>query len=103
MEGRPCIFEGNLFSVADFDGLTPPSQMVFDTASFWVRMYNLPLACMGREIGEQLVSTVGRVEEVDTVVDGIGWGEYLRVKIQINVMNADVTIEGKDEFDSLSI
>lgn len=49
-------------------------------------MYNLPLACMGRETGRSLGATVGFVEEVDTGVDSFRWGEYLRVKIWINLM-----------------
>ena len=46
-EGRPWVFEGNLFLVKDFDGRTSPLEFTFDRASFWVRMTNLPLACMG--------------------------------------------------------
>jgi hypothetical protein len=37
-----------------------------------VRMNNLPLACMGREVGLKIGGSVGRVEEVDTDNDGIG-------------------------------
>jgi hypothetical protein len=51
LEGCPWSFEGNFFSVAEFDGITPPSQMDFNTEGFWVRMFNLPLACMGKETG----------------------------------------------------
>ena len=40
-EGWPRIFEGNLFSVEDFEGLTPPIQMDVSTTAW---MYNLPLA-----------------------------------------------------------
>ncbi|XP_059460346.1 uncharacterized protein LOC132189616 [Corylus avellana] len=86
MEGRPWIFEGQLFSVAEYDGVTPPSEMNFDTAAFWVRMYKLPLSCMGREMGFKLGAIIGVVEDVDTDDDGIGWGEFLRVKVQVNVL-----------------
>ncbi len=34
LEGRPWLFDGNLVSLADFDGTTPPSQMEFERASF---------------------------------------------------------------------
>jgi hypothetical protein len=49
LEGRSWIFYGNLISLAEFDGLTPPEAMDFEHAPFWVCMYNLPLACMGKE------------------------------------------------------
>jgi hypothetical protein len=37
MEGRPWLFDGNLVSLAEFDGITPPSKMNFDKESFWMR------------------------------------------------------------------
>lgn len=60
--------------------------MSFDTETFWIRMFSLPLSCMGRDMGYKLGSTVGEVEEVDTNEDGIGWGQFLRVRIKINIM-----------------
>lgn len=84
-EGRPWVFAGQLFSGEDFDGLVPPTQMPFDSVAFWVRMYNLPLVCMGRDTGFKLGAVVGKVEEVDTNIDGVGWGEFLRVRVHVNV------------------
>jgi hypothetical protein len=51
LEGRPWIFEGNLFSVADFDGSIPVNEVNFNSESFWIRMFNLPLGGMCREMG----------------------------------------------------
>jgi hypothetical protein len=62
------------FLVEDFDGTKSPSQFTFDKAAFWVRMINLPLACMGREIGRKIGACVGVVEVVDTDARGMGWG-----------------------------
>lgn len=85
LEGRPWTFEGNLFAMEEFNGLTPPTQMTFDKASFWVRMYNLTLACMGTAIGFQIGSSVGKVEDVDIVDEGVGWGEFLQVRITVDL------------------
>jgi hypothetical protein len=85
LESRPWFFEDNLFSVADFDGLSPANELSFEEETFWIRMFKLPLACMGRDMGYKLGSTVGVVEEVDTNEEGIGWGKYLRVRIRINI------------------
>jgi hypothetical protein len=63
----------------------PLTQMGFEIAAFWVRMYNLPLVCMGREVGYKLGGTVGVVEEVDINEDGVGWGEFLQVRIKVNL------------------
>jgi hypothetical protein len=35
-------------------------------------MKNLPLTCMGRDVGFKIGSSVGKVEEVDTEKDDIG-------------------------------
>ncbi|GLT72136.1 hypothetical protein SLA2020_440930 [Shorea laevis] len=59
--------------------------MEFEKASFWVRMYNLPLACISKEIGFSIGASMGLVEEVDTAENGVGWGEYLRVKIKLDL------------------
>lgn len=85
LEGRPWIFEGSLFSVENFDGLSSLSEIVFEQVEFWVRMLSLPLACMGKEVGYQIGSTMGTVEEVDTDEEGVGWGKYLRVRIKLDL------------------
>jgi hypothetical protein len=85
LEGRPWVFEGNLFAVEDYDGLTKPSDFSFDKATFWVRMIGLPLACMNLTVGHQIGTSMGQVEEVDVDDGGMGWGEYLRVKITLDL------------------
>jgi hypothetical protein len=50
LEGRSWVFEGNLFLVEDFDGRTSLTDFTFDKAFFWVRMSNMPLACMKRSV-----------------------------------------------------
>ena len=37
-----------------------------------MRMYKLPLACMGQEVGLQVGATVGEVEDIDVLDDGLG-------------------------------
>ena len=82
LEGRPWVFDGTLFVVEDFDGTIPPTQMEFNIAAFWVRMYNLPLACMGQELGFQMGGTVGEVEEVDTNDDVVEWGSFSGLELE---------------------
>jgi hypothetical protein len=85
LEGRPWLFDGNLVALEEFDGLTPPVSMQFEHASFWVRMYNLPLACMSKDTGKKIGSSVGVVEDVDVQDNELGWGEYLKVKIRVDL------------------
>lgn len=78
-------FLGKSFFVEEFNGLTSLSKIDFEKASFWVRMFNLSLACMNQIVGFQSGSSMGTVEEVDTDEEGVGWGEYLRVKIKMDL------------------
>ena len=48
------------------------ADLKFEKAAFWVRMYRLPLACMRKEVGLQVGSTEGVVEDVDVLDDGVG-------------------------------
>jgi hypothetical protein len=85
LEGRPWTFDGDLLSLLEFDSLTLIEDLEFGKAAFWVRMYRLPLACMGRDVGLQVGSTVGEVEDIDVLDDEVGWGEFLQVKIRIDL------------------
>jgi hypothetical protein len=85
MEGRPWTFDRDLVSLAEFDGITPVEELEFEKAAFWVRMYKLPLACMSKAIGYRIGATVGEVLEVEVDEEGVGWGEYLRVRIVLDL------------------
>jgi len=86
MEGRPWLFDGNLISLTEYDGLMPPAEMIFDPAALGIRMYTLPLACMGRETEQKIDSSVGKVEDVDVNDDVPGWGEFLHVKVAVELL-----------------
>jgi hypothetical protein len=100
LDGRPWVFEGGLFLVEDFDGTKAPSLFSFEKAAFWVRMIDLPLACMCGDIDRKIGASVGTVVEVDTDARDMGWGEYLRVKILLDLAKPlqrgrRINIEGK--------
>lgn len=59
--------------------------MKFDKATFRIQFHNMPLACMSREVGWSIGSSVGEVEEVDATADRIGWGKFLRVKVVVDL------------------
>lgn len=62
--------------------------MNFDKEEFWVQLHNLPLAYMNKECGDQIGKSIGRVIEVDVLEDGIGWGQFLRVEIEVLLSKA---------------
>ncbi|KAF5468807.1 hypothetical protein F2P56_012927 [Juglans regia] len=100
LEGRPWLFDNQLFVIMQYDGFTPPSKINFKRECFWIQMHELPLICMNKVRGEIIGGTVGRVKEVDTQEDGCGWGEYLRVLIEVDLekplaRGRSITVRGK--------
>lgn len=85
MEGHPWTFDENLLSLVGFDGITPVMELEFKKTAFWVCMYNLPLVCMSKAMGLRIGASGGQVEEVDVDEEGVGWGEYLRVRIMLDL------------------
>jgi len=85
MAGRPWAYDRTLLILNDFDGRLAPSQMEFSVSPIWVQIHNMPLGCMNREVGFQIGSTLGKVEDVAVVEDDVGWGRYVRVKVAINL------------------
>ncbi|XP_040994394.1 uncharacterized protein LOC121240945 [Juglans microcarpa x Juglans regia] len=83
--GKPWQFDNCLFVLKPFDGFTQPHKMRFDNEEFWVQMHNLPLACMNKCIGEQIGATIEKVVEVDAGEDGMGWGSFLRIRIECDL------------------
>jgi hypothetical protein len=84
-----------------YDRVTPLKQMDFHKATFWIRMYHLPLSCMSNDVGFSIGSSVGVVKEVDVAKDGVGWGEFLRVQIILDLskpLHRGRTIRVQDKF-----
>jgi hypothetical protein len=40
---------------------------------------------MGRELGQKIGASIGEVEDIDVMEDGVGWEEFLRVKIKLDL------------------
>ncbi|XP_042968999.1 uncharacterized protein LOC122301670 [Carya illinoinensis] len=52
--GRPWLFDNQLFVLKEFEGYTPLHCVNFDYECLWVRMHNLPLSCMTKERGRTI-------------------------------------------------
>lgn len=66
LQGRPWLFDACLFNLQHYNGSITSAHMGFHKASFWVHMHNLPLSCTTEEIGEKIVSTIGREKTTTT-------------------------------------
>lgn len=76
-DGQPWSFDQSLLCFKYFDGLTPPSIMVFTQTYIWVQVHNLPFGCMNTNIGVQLGSAIGPIYHVEADDRGTSWGRFL--------------------------
>ncbi|KAE8818160.1 hypothetical protein D1007_04033 [Hordeum vulgare] len=84
-EGSPWTISKNCIMLKEFDPALKPSEICFDTLSLWVRFQNLPFGLMNDDRGKALASTLGKVERMDVDDKGRAWGDYLRVRISVDV------------------
>ncbi|GLT69909.1 hypothetical protein SLA2020_420210 [Shorea laevis] len=85
LQGRPWQFDRYLLILHEFDGVTPPAQIVFSHSPFWIQLHGMPPICMNREVGTKIGSSLGEVMEVDVAGDGVEWGRNLRIRVLIDV------------------
>ncbi|KAF5464435.1 hypothetical protein F2P56_014510 [Juglans regia] len=83
--GRPWTFDRYLICMEDVDWTTPPLEIPFSYEFFWVQVHNMPLVSMNKETGMQIGSGIGDVIEIDTDSSGCAWGQYLRMKVRVNL------------------
>jgi hypothetical protein len=81
----PWTFDKKLIQVKRMESDTQPTAVKFIYAAFWIRVYNLPILSMVRDVGEDIGNDIGRVVEVDVPENGIGWGRFLRIRVEIDV------------------
>lgn len=81
MNEGPWSFNNSLIILEELVGVGELNKMKFDHISFWIQFHNLPLICMKKELGWELGSQVGSVEDIDTGATGDCLGTYMRVKV----------------------
>ncbi|XP_042976264.1 uncharacterized protein LOC122307436 [Carya illinoinensis] len=88
LQGRPWSFDRHLICLREFEGVLSANEVQFSAEPFWVQLHNLPFAGMTRKMGEEIGSTIGKVHSVETDEQGYGWGNFLRVRVEVNVNKA---------------
>jgi hypothetical protein len=85
LEDGPWMFGKDLVVVDDFDGGKTIDEVEFNLIPIWVRILKMPLGFMNRVAGEMIREMVGVVLEVDADEKGMAVGEFLRVKVQLDI------------------
>lgn len=67
-------------------GIGNVANQPFSHVSFWAQLHNVPLMCTGINTIREMGSKIGRVEDVATDEIDDFFGEYIRVRIAIDIM-----------------
>lgn len=62
LDRRPWLFDNHLFILKQLDSLLQLETHAFNTKSFWLRMYKLPVIHVNRHHDTLLGKTMGKVE-----------------------------------------
>ncbi|GMY19573.1 hypothetical protein FCV25MIE_14812 [Fagus crenata] len=81
----PWTFDKKLIQTIRFEADMQPTAVKFTHSMFWIRVYNLPILSMVHEVGEDIGNNIGRLVEVDVPENGIGWGRFLRIRVELDV------------------
>lgn len=54
-------------------------------ASFWIRLYDLPLHALNENMGRLIGDSFRSVEEIDVKKGEVSWGEFLIIKVHLNI------------------
>lgn len=78
-------FDKHLVLVQEVDGRKQAHQIKLTEASFCVRLHDLPLRARNEYVGTMIGKKIGRVEEVDVEKGELALGEFMRVRVVIDV------------------
>jgi hypothetical protein len=83
--GSPWNVGKNAVILNEFDHRISPSEVRFEKLAVWARILNLPFSLMNDQRGKAFVSRLGTVEKMEVDESGRAWGEFLRVRVVIDV------------------
>ncbi|XP_073353636.1 uncharacterized protein [Aegilops tauschii subsp. strangulata] len=85
LNDRPWTFNKRLLVVEDFDPAKTLNEYEFKKIPIWVRLHGIPMGSMYRESGEAIGKEIGEVLDVDVDECGMAAGEFMRVKVRLDI------------------
>ena len=62
-----------------------PTNVQFHDGQFWIRVFNLPIKRMTREVGQRIGRAIGDCIAIDAPANGVAVGPYLRIRVAIDI------------------
>lgn len=85
LDDKPWLFDNKPFFLRALDGFSKLAKTKFDLETFWIQLHILPIMCMNHFYGELIGENIGKVLKVDVKEEDIGWGHFLRVRVEIQL------------------
>jgi hypothetical protein len=83
--GAPWTVGKHAVLINNFDARQRPSDVCFDKLTLWARIKNPRFELMNMCWGEELGAKLGKVECVEADSQGRAWGDYLRVRVTVDI------------------
>ena len=63
------------------------SKIRFDKMVIWIQIHGIPTMYQTKEVGYSIEATIGSVESVDVNEKGFCLGNFMRIRVTINISN----------------
>ena len=84
IQNQPWSFDKHLVVIQRYDSDTPAHNLIFNKATFWVQVHDIPLRYMTRQMAKCLCEIVGEVHKSTGAVDEEG-GHFMRVRVTLDI------------------
>jgi hypothetical protein len=84
----PWIFRGFGLLIEDYDGLSAPEDFVFTGMHVWAQIHGIPELYRKVDVVDDLARKIGQVKEVQLAPKLFFEGNYVRIRVRINIEKA---------------
>ena len=104
VEDGPWMYQKNVIVMEKFVPNKTIDEYEFKTIPIWVRAFGIPMGAMSKETGDLIGDRIGETLDVDLDDTGDASGEYMRIKVRIDINNpiaryTELIIERDEEED----
>ncbi|KAA3460548.1 Zinc finger, CCHC-type [Gossypium australe] len=81
----PWLYDQCLFNMVPFNKNKALDEYDFSHSPFWVRISNIPLEYMDRDMAMEIGNAIGEVLAIDWRDRDGGWTKYMRIRVSIDI------------------
>ena len=84
IKNQPWSFDKYLVVIQRYDGKSLTHELIFNKATFWVQVHDIPFRYMTKQMAECLCDIIGEVQKSLGAVDDEG-GHFMRVRVTLDL------------------